>query len=275
MARTRMIKPEFWSDEKLSKISRDARLTFIGMWNLSDDYGVSKGHPAWLKNNIFPYDDIKLSDFQKWLKELEAICTIIPFTSSGEQYYFIKNFSKHQTINRPSQAKNPSPPNELHEPSWSPHGALMDETETETETETEKETETETEKTHVAKNGNDANTDKKESDFEVFWKAYPNKTEKKYTLKCWGKINSIRPPIEELLEAIRKQTEWREKANGEFRPEWKNPATWLNKGCWEDELKTGVQNNGNRQGTFSGKQPLAGKAKSDGQPYPVDVECNE
>jgi hypothetical protein len=76
----------------------------------------------------------------------------------------------------------------------------------------------------------------KETDFEVFWKAYPNKTEKKYTLKCWKKLKSTRPPIEELLKAIKKQIEWREKANGEFRPEWKNPATWLNKGCWDDEL---------------------------------------
>jgi len=56
-------------------------------------------------------------------------------------------------------------------------------------------------------------------------------------LKCWKKINGTRPPIEKLLEAIRKQIEWRNNANGEFRPEWKNPATWLNKGCWDDELK--------------------------------------
>lgn len=27
MARTRMVKPEFWDDEKLAKVSRDARLT--------------------------------------------------------------------------------------------------------------------------------------------------------------------------------------------------------------------------------------------------------
>ena len=141
---------------------------------------------------------------------------------------------------------------------------------------TDTDTDTDTEKTHVAKNGNDANINKKkESDFEVFWKAYPNKTEKKYTLKCWKKLNSTRPPIEELLEAIRKQTEWREKANGEFRPEWKNPATWLNKGCWDDELKTGGQNDGNRYGAFGSKQSVVGKAKSDGQPYPVDIECNE
>ncbi|HOR83012.1 MAG TPA: replication protein [Bacteroidales bacterium] len=75
------------------------------------------------------------------------------------------------------------------------------------------------------------------SEFEIFWKHYPNKKEKTHALKCWKKINGTRPPIEKLLEAIRKQIEWRNNANGEFRPEWKNPATWLNKGCWDDELK--------------------------------------
>jgi hypothetical protein len=55
MARTRMVKPEFWDDEKLAKVSRDARLLFIGLWSNSDDYGVVKGHPAWPKNRIFPY----------------------------------------------------------------------------------------------------------------------------------------------------------------------------------------------------------------------------
>jgi predicted nucleic acid-binding protein len=47
-----MIKPEFWDDEKLATVSRDARLLFVGLWSNSDDYGVVKGHPAWLKNRI-------------------------------------------------------------------------------------------------------------------------------------------------------------------------------------------------------------------------------
>lgn len=52
MARSRILKPEFWSDEKLALVSREARLTFAGLWTCSDDYGVTKGHPAWLKAQI-------------------------------------------------------------------------------------------------------------------------------------------------------------------------------------------------------------------------------
>lgn len=132
-----MIKPEFWSDEKLALLSLQARLTYIGLWNLSDDYGVVKGHPSWLKNSIYPYDDMRLGQFEAWLSELERIGRIVPFVADGEKFYSIRNFQRHQTINRPSQIRNPDPPLSLMEDSLSAHGALTDETERETERETE------------------------------------------------------------------------------------------------------------------------------------------
>ena len=139
MARSRMIKPEFWDDEKLAtQTSRDARLTFIGLWNHSDDYGTVKGNTVWLKNHIFPYEDsLSIQVFKKWLTELEKGRWIIPFHDKDEKYYYIRNFNKHQTINRPSKQRNPVPPDRLNEDSLSIQGALIDETETETETETE------------------------------------------------------------------------------------------------------------------------------------------
>jgi phage replication O-like protein O len=78
--------------------------------------------------------------------------------------------------------------------------------------------------------------DKYSVDFLLFYNSYPNRKEKEHTFKCWKKLNGKRPPIETILVAIKKQIEWRENANGDFRPEWKHPATWLNKGCWDDEL---------------------------------------
>ena len=129
-----MIKPEFWDDEKLSKISRDARLIFIGLWNHSDDYGVVKGNAVWLKNHILPYEDsLSIQKFSGWLSELEKGGWIIKFDADGESYYFIRNFLRHQSINRPSKQRNPTPPDNIHEYSVSVHGGLTDETETETE----------------------------------------------------------------------------------------------------------------------------------------------
>jgi len=81
-----------------------------------------------------------------------------------------------------------------------------------------------------------------EKEFEVFYLAYPNHKGKKEALEKWKKLikNNELPELSIVLLAIEKQKLWRQNANGEFRPEWKNPATWLNKGCWEDE--TNIEN---------------------------------
>jgi len=115
MARIRSIKPEFWDDEKLAmQTSRDARLLFIGLWNFADDFGIVKGNPVWLKNKIFPYEDIPKNQITLWLKKLTAVFSIIPFTANNEQFYFIRNFSKHQVINKPSKSlRNPTPPDNI------------------------------------------------------------------------------------------------------------------------------------------------------------------
>lgn len=143
MARNRMIKTEFWSDEKLATVSRDARLTFIALWNLSDDYGVVRGHHLWLKNTIYPYDEIKPADYKKWMGELENIRVILPFDGEGEKYYFIRGFMKHQVISRPSKLRNPSPPDGLNECSMNNHGVLNDESKRESKRERERERERE------------------------------------------------------------------------------------------------------------------------------------
>jgi uncharacterized phage protein (TIGR02220 family) len=111
--RIRSVKPEFWDDEKLGKICRDARLTFIGMWTFADDRGVVRAHSVFLKNKIFPFDNISITEFEDWLTGLENLGMIERFLSGEERYYFIKNFEKHQRVNRPNWDRcNPSPPDE-------------------------------------------------------------------------------------------------------------------------------------------------------------------
>jgi hypothetical protein len=81
--------------------------------------------------------------------------------------------------------------------------------------------------------------DKKEYsvDFLSFWSAYPKKTgSKKTAFENWKKLNGDKPEIGIILAAIKSQTEWREKSNGEFRPEWKDPERWIKGKMWEVEL---------------------------------------
>jgi hypothetical protein len=109
-----MVKAEFWDDEKLAKISLQARLTYIGLWTFCDDYGSTKGSLIWLKNHIFPFDDkISIKDFEKWVLELLELNRIIPYSVNGDSYYWIPKFRDHQVINRPSKNKFPSPPDNI------------------------------------------------------------------------------------------------------------------------------------------------------------------
>jgi hypothetical protein len=115
MPRNRMIKPSFWDDEKLAtRLSKSARLLYIALWNFSDDYGVVKGNALWLKRTIFGYEEDTIEIFNDWLQELQDQKLLFPFHASDEKYYFIKNFLKHQTINRPSKCyRNPEPPEDI------------------------------------------------------------------------------------------------------------------------------------------------------------------
>ena len=74
------------------------------------------------------------------------------------------------------------------------------------------------------------------SDFDVFWNSYPKKVGKKKALQSWTKAKD-RPSIEivlKSLEAQKKSDQW-SKDGGQYIP---HPATWLNQGRWDDEIKT-------------------------------------
>jgi hypothetical protein len=106
VARIRSIKPEFWYDEELSRISRDARLLYIALWNLADDHGKMRGDTRFIKGQVFPYDT---DDIEPWLIELERIEKVIRYTVDGSKYLMLKNFAKHQKVDHPTDSKIPDP----------------------------------------------------------------------------------------------------------------------------------------------------------------------
>ena len=105
MARKRMIDPDFWLDEDVASMSPLARLLYIGTWNICDDnYATFPNRPDWIKAQIFPYE--KDIDIPALLTELSRTNRLLLFQGKDtKEYWFIKNFFKHQTINRPSNPK--------------------------------------------------------------------------------------------------------------------------------------------------------------------------
>lgn len=114
MPRSRMIKPEFLTDSKLATITEGTRLFFIGLWIMSDDYGVVKGSPLLLKSLIYPLNtDITVEEVASRLQELVNLNILAPFKGDSEEYYFIRNFTKHQKVNHPSKQRNPEYPGDV------------------------------------------------------------------------------------------------------------------------------------------------------------------
>lgn len=70
--------------------------------------------------------------------------------------------------------------------------------------------------------------------FDVFWKAYPKKTNKAFAEKCFTKLGVDQVLLDQMLAAL----------NAQVRSVWQNkdpqyiphPSTWLNGKRWEDEL---------------------------------------
>jgi hypothetical protein len=121
MARIRTIKPEFWTDERLTECSLSARLMFIGMWNFADDNGNMGYSAKRIKMQVFPADNIET---QPLIDELLTHGVLSEYSVNGEKFLHIKGFSKHQVINRPSSTAIPKP--QFTEDSVSTHGALTD-----------------------------------------------------------------------------------------------------------------------------------------------------
>lgn len=85
------------------------------------------------------------------------------------------------------------------------------------------------------------------SEFDTFWKMYPNKKGRAVAERCWSKLSANEKTL--ALEALPKHCEcdqWKKDA-GQFIP---HPATWLNQKRWEDEITETQQTN----------SPLLGKS---------------
>jgi hypothetical protein len=119
MARIRTIKPDFWTDEKLTECSLSARLLFIGTWNFSDDNGNLDRSSKQIKARVFPLDNL---DCEPLILELLEKELLVEYEYEDRLYLHIQGFNKHQLINRPSKPQCP-----LYDDSLRTHGVLITE----------------------------------------------------------------------------------------------------------------------------------------------------
>lgn len=93
MARSRNIKPGFFSNDDLADCQPLARLLFIGLWCVADREGRMEDRPRRIRAEILPYDGC---DIDALLNELQEHGFILRYEVGGEKYIQVLNFTKHQ-----------------------------------------------------------------------------------------------------------------------------------------------------------------------------------
>lgn len=112
MPRRRMIHPDFWTDSRMAKASRNERLLCIGLISHADDEGRLMANPAYLKSTIFPYDDDITSAHVKEMRDhlAEINPNIILYENAGDEYIQFKRWERYQKPRYPKPSKYPPPP---------------------------------------------------------------------------------------------------------------------------------------------------------------------
>lgn len=100
MPRIRTIKPEFWSDEKLRELPMETRILAAAILNIADDDGYLIEDQNVIKDMVFRYDDVFVGCLLDQLYSVRYIDR--GFNKVGRLVIRVRNFLKHQRINRPT-----------------------------------------------------------------------------------------------------------------------------------------------------------------------------
>ncbi|MBD1229237.1 hypothetical protein [Xenorhabdus griffiniae] len=93
MARSRNIKPGFFTNDDLAECEPLARLLFAGLWTIADREGRLEDKPRKIKAMILPYDDANCDDL---LQQLHKKNFITRYAVDGNEFIQINNWKKHQ-----------------------------------------------------------------------------------------------------------------------------------------------------------------------------------
>lgn len=95
MARIRTVKPGLFKNEELAELPVTARLLFVGLFCLADKEGRLEDRPKRIKAEIYPYDNIDVSDL---LSRLQSAGFIKRYEVGELKLIQVINFKKHQRI---------------------------------------------------------------------------------------------------------------------------------------------------------------------------------
>lgn len=104
--RTRDLKPDFWTDEKVVQVSDAAKLLFQGLWALADREGRLEDKPVSIGFKIRPWDPGAVPGL---LVELANIGLIVRYEVDGVKCIDVPNLPVHQRMH-PREMASKLPP---------------------------------------------------------------------------------------------------------------------------------------------------------------------
>ena len=121
MPRIRTLKPEYWTDEKMSLLDPLTRLVFLALVSLADDAGRLIDNVKLLDGQVFPNTDDSCGES---LDTLAKLSRIIRYRArSGQALIQIAKWEQHQKVDHPSKVVLPAPTQEDIDKSELIHGS--------------------------------------------------------------------------------------------------------------------------------------------------------
>lgn len=111
MARARLLKPSFFTNEELATIEPFGRLLFAGLWTIADREGRLEDRPGRIRAELLPYDPLSAVEVNQYLGQLEELGFIVRYETDGKRYIQIGAFRRHQKPHtREAASEIPCPP---------------------------------------------------------------------------------------------------------------------------------------------------------------------
>jgi hypothetical protein len=108
VARTRMLKPELRTSEKVASWPREVRYFWVLLWGYLDDYGKGRDNPMLVKADCFPLDpDVTPEVIDGWLWLFSDAGVLVRYEVEGVRYMVAVNWLEHQKPQHPTASKCP------------------------------------------------------------------------------------------------------------------------------------------------------------------------
>jgi len=113
MARTRSIRPGFFTNDSLGELPPTVRLFFAGLWTVADREGRLQDRPRKLKAELMPFDKIEINNA---LTKLANAGFLQRYEVDGNKFIQIVHWDRHQRPHPREEQSQIPPPEGYHEP---------------------------------------------------------------------------------------------------------------------------------------------------------------